>query len=200
MIAENVVLCFDLSDPSTIWQPKCHINSLSMFLPITKKWFFLSFVLCFYFSFFLFFQICDLTIIGSIYHVVCVFLSFSFTITVFNTLDGNIHLNDYLILLFAFLTQTPVLNLALMLLPWDVLLLSSFFCSYYLGQNTIIQLNTHAHSTGKPSTPPPNAPTLTYLDKHQSQHPSYTLQMCSFLWPTAVIRTPNLLDPQWEKI
>ena len=119
MIAENVVLCFDLSDPSTIWQPKCHINSLSMFLPITKKWFFLSFVLCFYFSFFLFFQICDLTIIGSIYHVVCVFLSFSFTITVFNTLDGNIHLNDYLILLFAFLTQTPVLNLALMLLPWD---------------------------------------------------------------------------------
>ena len=47
------------------------------------------------------------------------------------------------------------------------------------------QEHTHAHGTDRPSTTPPNAPTITYLDKDKSQRPSYALQLCSFPWPTA---------------
>ena len=43
---------------------------------------------------------------------------------------------------------------------------------------------THARRTSKPCTSPPNLPTLTHLDNHQSVPPSYAITLCSFMWPT----------------
>ena len=40
------------------------------------------------------------------------------------------------------------------------------------------------HTTSQCS-PPPNAPTLTHLDNHQSVCPSFALILCSFPWHTA---------------
>ena len=42
-----------------------------------------------------------------------------------------------------------------------------------------------AHSTAKPATNPPNAPTPTQLDYEQSVKPSYPLQLCTFSRPIA---------------
>ena len=53
------------------------------------------------------------------------------------------------------------------------------------------QPHTHARRTNQPCTPTPNMPTLRYLDKHQSAHPSYALTFCSFPWLTAALDSPQ---------
>ena len=60
---------------------------------------------------------------------------------------------------------------------------SACWADWHADLTLTIQLHTHTRCTDQPSTPPPNAPALTYPDHCQSQHRSYALTLCSFPWP-----------------
>ena len=68
---------------------------------------------------------------------------------------------------------------------------SSAWCAeWHADQTPMTQQHTHTHGTAQPSTPPPNVPTLMYLDQCKSQHPSYALLLALFCGPQLLWFSP----------